>query len=149
MHVTSVALLALGVLSLAYILNHIYVNIRHAFKAKELGCKKPVRAFAFIEPTGLYVLFRGISASNRKEFPVFIQTEFERLSVKHGRPVGTITSKSPLFRNSYVTTDPQNIQAMLALKFKDFGLGVNRTENFNPLLGNGIVSLHESELRPF
>jgi hypothetical protein len=55
--------------------------------------------------------------------------------------VGTLRVKAPLFRDTLVTIDPQNIQTILALKFKDFGLGVNRTENFEPLLGHGIVSL--------
>lgn len=38
------------------------------------------------------------------------------------------------------TCDPQNVQAMLATKFKDFELGPGRRHTLLPLLGAGIVS---------
>jgi len=38
------------------------------------------------------------------------------------------------------TIEPENIQAILAKQFKEFGLGETRNANFNPLLGHGIVS---------
>ncbi|KAH0538865.1 hypothetical protein FGG08_004582 [Glutinoglossum americanum] len=38
------------------------------------------------------------------------------------------------------TSDPQNIQAILALRFADFELGATRKENFAPLLGSGIFT---------
>jgi hypothetical protein len=40
-----------------------------------------------------------------------------------------------------ITIDPKNIQAILAVQFKEFGLGEGRNGNFNPLLGHGIVSI--------
>lgn len=39
----------------------------------------------------------------------------------------------------YSTTDPENIKAILATNFKDFGLG-KRLETFGPLLGKGIFT---------
>ncbi|KAJ8122697.1 hypothetical protein ONZ43_g1169 [Nemania bipapillata] len=39
----------------------------------------------------------------------------------------------------YITTDPENIEAILSTRFEDFGLG-NRKVASNPLLGEGIFS---------
>ena len=41
---------------------------------------------------------------------------------------------------SLVTTDPKNIQTILATQFNDFALGEVRRNNFFPLLGNGIFT---------
>ncbi|KAI9776572.1 MAG: hypothetical protein M1839_009476 [Geoglossum umbratile] len=38
------------------------------------------------------------------------------------------------------TTDPQNLQALLSLRFADFELGSKRRKNFADLLGNGIFT---------
>lgn len=43
-------------------------------------------------------------------------------------------------RSITMTVDPQNIQTILALKFKDFDLGVYRNISFRPLLGEGIFA---------
>ena len=39
----------------------------------------------------------------------------------------------------YNTMDPENIKAILATKFEDFGVGP-RLDFFGPLLGNGIFT---------
>lgn len=114
--------------------------MQHARRAKSLGCKPPVRTIG-IDPTGIVGLVKGASASRKKQFPDFVEERFNELCSKHHRPVGTVLIRAALFRDILFTIDPQNIQTMLALKFKDFGLGINRTENFKPLLGNGIVSI--------
>jgi hypothetical protein len=93
------------------------------------------------DPTGIADLVYGVMASRKKQFPIYVQNNFEREANKYGRITGTLRVRSPFFRQVMVTMDPRNIQTILALKFKDFGLGVNRTENFEPLLGHGIVSL--------
>lgn len=56
---------------------------------------------------------------------------------------------------AFSTTDPENIKAVLATRFKDYGHGNTRTGSFGPLLGNGIFVVdgarwHESRalLRP-
>lgn len=41
---------------------------------------------------------------------------------------------------SFVNTiDPENVKALLATNFKDFGLGI-RLDAFGPLLGQGIFT---------
>ncbi|KAK7978423.1 cytochrome P450 [Apiospora saccharicola] len=56
---------------------------------------------------------------------------------------------------AFSTTDPENIKAVLASRFKDYGHGNTRTGTFGPLLGSGIFVVdgarwHESRalLRP-
>ncbi|PUU82877.1 hypothetical protein B9Z19DRAFT_1119975 [Tuber borchii] len=46
-----------------------------------------------------------------------------------------------LFSTSIGTIGPENIKAILATSFKDFGLGSQRHNNFYPLLGDGIFTL--------
>ncbi|KAK6844149.1 cytochrome P450 [Apiospora arundinis] len=41
-------------------------------------------------------------------------------------------------REAIMTADPENIKAVLATRFKDFGHGSSRLESFGPLLGKGI-----------
>ncbi|KAF2095752.1 cytochrome P450 [Rhizodiscina lignyota] len=56
-----------------------------------------------------------------------------------GRPVHT--SQSRIINSIvYTTTEPKNIQALLATQFQDFSLGPARHGTFAPLLGNGIFS---------
>ncbi|GME45301.1 Cytochrome P450 [Neofusicoccum parvum] len=45
-----------------------------------------------------------------------------------------------LLDDFYWTCEPKNIQAMLALKFNDFGVGIDRYNNFKPLMGHGIFT---------
>ncbi|CAI7601871.1 unnamed protein product [Penicillium glandicola] len=48
-------------------------------------------------------------------------------------------------RNVIFTTDPQNIQTVLALKFKDFAISSARINAVRPLMGNGIFSVDGSQ----
>ncbi|KAK9384400.1 cytochrome P450 [Lipomyces mesembrius] len=54
---------------------------------------------------------------------------------KYGNTFGT----TALGRHNPWTIDPENIKAMLATKFNDFGLGT-RPDAFHPLLGEGIFT---------
>lgn len=139
MHLTLAAGIVAAALAVVYIFNQIREILYYRARAKELGCESPPWMSSF-DPTGITELIKGIKASRRKQFPTYMQANFEREANKHGRTVGTLLFRSPFFRQTMVTIDPQNIQTILALKFKDFGLGINRTVNFEPLLGHGIVS---------
>lgn len=138
MQLTALAVVASAALLLGYIINTILDNRRHAARAREMGCGPIVRT-PTVEPSGIVNAVRSAHASRQKRFPVWIEEQLERVNAAHGRPVGTVNLRTPFFRDTVFTIDPQNIQAVLATKFKDFGLGPNRTENFAPLLGNGIV----------
>lgn len=139
MHLTLAAGIVVAALAVAYIFNQIRVILYYRARAKELGCESPPWMSTF-DPTGIAELVRGVKASRQKQFPTYIQNKFEREATKYGRTVGTLRFHTPFFREGLVTIEPRNIQTILALKFKDFGLGINRTDNFEPLLGHGIVS---------
>jgi hypothetical protein len=44
-----------------------------------------------------------------------------------------------LWESFFNTIDPENVKALLATNFKDFGLG-QRLDAFGPLLGEGIFT---------
>lgn len=132
------AFVAAAALALGWVINQIIAHFRHAARAKELGCLPAASGFN-LDPSGIHSMIKGVQASRRKEFPPFVKEQFDLLSEAKGRVIGTSKLRAPFFRDIIITIDPQNIQAMLALKFKEFGFGVSRTENFAPLLGNGIV----------
>lgn len=139
MQLTLAAGVVAAALAIVYIFNQIREILHYRARARELGCEPPLWMTTY-DPTGIADLVKGVKAGRKKQFPTYIQSNFERVAIKHGRTVGTLRVRSPFFRETIVTMDPRNIQTILALKFKDFGLGVNRTDNFEPLLGHGIVS---------
>lgn len=130
-------------LVVAYVLVRLIEHVRNRQKAARLGCKPAIQGFGS-EPSGLRVLLQGLKAQKEKRVPVWMGEEFARLSAQEGRPVGTFTLNGFLFRKVIITSEPKNIQAMLATSFKDFSLGANRINNFKPLLGDGIVSTIDS-----
>lgn len=61
------------------------------------------------------------------------------------RSYGTTFKARIVNRNIIFTVDPQNIQTVLALKFKDFGAGSARLNAVRPLLGKGIFGVDGAE----
>ncbi|KYK56434.1 cytochrome P450 52A12 [Drechmeria coniospora] len=139
MHLTALSAIVAAVAVVGLVIRKVQERLRHAAKAKALGCEPAIWA-PMMEPSGVWSTILGAVAAREKRLPVWIAEQFDAMSEAAGRPVGTMMMRTPFFRDTVFTLDPQNIQAMLALKFKDFGLGPNRTENFKPLLGNGIFA---------
>lgn len=148
MHLTVAAGIVASALAVFYIFNQIREIFYYRARARELGCQSPPWMSTF-DPTGISELVKGVKASRRKQFPTYMQEKFDREATKYGRTMGTFRFQSPFFRETMVTIEPRNIQTILALKFKDFGLGINRTDNFEPLLGHGIVSFAASTPESF
>jgi hypothetical protein len=73
--------------------------------------------------------------------PEYVRETQNIVSKQEGRAVSTLQFRRPIWKYDYFTSDPKNIQAILALQFKEFGLGDARNGNFEPLLGHGIVSI--------
>lgn len=61
------------------------------------------------------------------------------MSELHGREVSTFKNYI-MFQYVYFTSDPKNIQAMLATQFNDFCLGPARIGNMGATLGSGIFT---------
>ncbi|EQL01406.1 cytochrome P450 52A12 [Ophiocordyceps sinensis CO18] len=139
MQLSAVFVIALAAVAVTLVYTRIRSALHHAARAREMGCKPAVWG-VYHEPTGLLGVFHGIQASLKHRFPDFIEEQMDALQRRVGRRVGTVIMRTPFFKNTIFTLDPKNIQAMLATQFKDFQLGVNRTGNFRPLLGNGIFA---------
>lgn len=52
---------------------------------------------------------------------------------------GTTFSGVLMGQSFIITMEPENVKAVLAMNFKDFGIR-GRKESFGPLLGNGIFT---------
>ncbi|KAK5135139.1 hypothetical protein LTR08_005525 [Meristemomyces frigidus] len=127
------AIVAVGLYKL---LSIAIANRRHAAKAKELGC-----AEAPMHPdTGFFGLktIRSMQAADKgKMFPDLLVTRQDRMNQTMGRICPTFKGNM-LGQTVYFTSDPRNVQAMLATQFGDFDLGPSRRNNMMPTLGDGI-----------
>ncbi|KAK5989470.1 Cytochrome P450 52A12 [Cladobotryum mycophilum] len=141
MHLTIFASIAIAAFVVVYVVNQIRDYIHHSRRAKELGCE-PAAMLHDYDPSGIVNLVQNIMAVREGTFPFFVEKQIAQLHEQDGsgRWIGSFRSINPFFRRVLLTNDPQNLQAMLATQFKEFGLGVNRTENFAPLLGKGIFA---------
>ena len=98
---------------------------------KEHGCEpeRKLPQFERIIGVGLYRLQRQVVANHR-----VLATAKERFQV-NGPTHSSVTLGVKLFH----TIDPENVRAILATNFSDFGLGV-RYKTFGALLGRGIFT---------
>ncbi|KAK5107427.1 hypothetical protein LTR62_001288 [Meristemomyces frigidus] len=105
-------------------------------KAKELKCQD-----APLLPGGGVMGLKNLKAMNAADkIQRFTDLLIEREGVmsKHvGRKCSTYKT-GLLGQTLYVTSDPKNIQALLATQFQDFDLGPARRGNIIALLGDGI-----------
>jgi hypothetical protein len=98
--------------------------------ARSLSCK--AAHVAPSGPFGLVAFYQVSQAVKEKRWLPFVEKEFQNHGTTFMRPI--------LGRNIYMTCNPENVKALLATQFADFGLG-NRYEHFLPLLGDGIFTL--------
>ncbi|KAK6365898.1 hypothetical protein LTS17_010864 [Exophiala oligosperma] len=115
-----------------YIVSSIATRLRHARKAKEWGCQPAVRRKSKL-PLGIDLVWDILQADREQIVPDF----FFQVHKKMGVP----TWRQNIFGSEvYMTTDPKNIQAVLATQFNDFEIGEQRRGNFFPVFGNGIFT---------
>lgn len=115
-------------------------TLRNSVKAYRRGTKPPP---AYPRPAwdllGLRALREIQTADKQNVVPMHIRKRSIHMSKLYNRNVHTysitVAGKRVLF-----TSDPVNIQALLAKQFQDFALGQNRRNNFFPLLGSGIFT---------
>ncbi|KGO73224.1 Cytochrome P450 [Penicillium italicum] len=121
------------------------VNIEPTFRlnahpgwkyARENGCQPPAHSVCH----GLFGL--GMVVEVAKAGP---EHRFLELIRGWHRSYGP-TFKARIANRKFVfTVEPQNIQTVLALKFKDFGISSARTDALRPFLGKGIFGVDGSE----
>jgi hypothetical protein len=109
---------------------------QHAQNARRLGCGSiPLYPS---DPLGISVLKEALAADKAKKLLPMVERRVALMSDHEGRYVTTFRFRQ-MGRENYFTTDPKNIQAILATQFKDFELGAPRRQALHPLLGAGIV----------
>lgn len=128
------AVLGLLVVSIVYFAISSFLSSRyHARKAQELGCQ-PAFQRPHRLPLGFDFVQQTIKADREQVVPDFFLNLYKELG-RH-----PTWSQNVLGSFAYVTTDPKNIQAILATQFNDFEIGEARRGNFFPVFGNGIFT---------
>ncbi|KAK4497125.1 hypothetical protein PRZ48_011575 [Zasmidium cellare] len=126
------ALVALAAYKVVYI---ILTKVQNASKARQLGCEDPPAVSSGF--LGLKQLKEIQAADKARMFPDFLEDRQKKISKEHGREVSTFTY-NVMGQKIFFTTDPKNIQALLATQFQDFGVGSTRFSIMGEVLGDGI-----------
>lgn len=113
---------------------------RNAAKARQLGCLPPPCVPCPVwDPLALGRLRKIFQAAAAQKLPDYFVDREHEMSQKCGFHASTF-SVPLLGARSIFTSDPKNIQAVLAIQFHDFELGPVRRGNFAPLLGRSLRS---------
>ena len=116
---------------LSFLVVRYLLQLRHHRQlAKSLGCEPTTRGGGGF--LGLYGFFKLSQAVKEKRWVEFIADQYQT----YGNTVRQVF----LSRTIISTIEPENIKAILATQFKEFGLGTRHRE-FYPLLGDGIFTL--------
>lgn len=128
----SFAILLVVSYCLLLLIQHVKIYRSHLQRAEALGCQRASTRIHKL-PLGIDHVIRLIKADRRGQVPEEIAKIFEEQnSDTFG---GTVMG-----RESFATTNPRNIQAILATQFQDFEIGPNRRLSFAPMLGVGIFT---------
>jgi hypothetical protein len=125
----------LGLLAVSltyYIITSFLAARYHARKAREWGCEPAWERKGRL-PLGADLTWEVIQADKKNIVPNYFVDLHKRLGK-------TTWTQNMLGKYGHVTTDPKNIQAVLATQFNDFELGPIRRSNFFPMFGNGIFT---------
>ena len=129
-----------GLPALLYLFYCVYwewtVGIQRRRLIKQNGCK-PIRNHE--EFNGFPKNVIGIKIIKENVKALREHRALEVLGSRHTRTANTIHHKT-FFEDMIYTLEPENIKAMLATSFKDFGLSRRRQKAFIPLLGQGIFT---------
>ena len=111
-------------------------NWHFMLKCKRLGHIPPMGPSPF-NPENFRRFRRGIKAMKEQKRMEMLA---ERLQ-DFGHPANPNTVLGPLlFRWTVMTTDPENIKALLTTQFADYGKGEKFNHEFAPFLGNSIFT---------
>lgn len=130
-----IVLLLTGVVGAAYILvQHTVTQRRHERQARQWGCDPPWRERRTW--FGLKIVREFIQAMQEERAPQYFIHWQERNA-------GTYVTKF-VDTDIIQTTEPANIQALLATQFEDFSLGY-RLQSWSPMFGKGIFTTDGAE----
>ena len=121
----------LGGLLVLYIVYAIAARISYNAKLRKLGARAPIRTSYF--PLQLDLAYRVIKAAlNDRMYEFWVQA-FTTV----GRN-GYYTIETGIGERVIMTADPENIKAILATQFKDYGKGEQFHKDFEDFLGDGM-----------
>lgn len=119
--------LALGLWLVYRLSRTLYLNVR----ISKLGARAPVRKSYL--PMGLDVAYEAVNAAMQdKSFDMW-----KALFEKWGK--GGFTIEAGIGERVILTAEPENIKAILATQFKDYGKGEKFRIDWHPFLGNGMT----------
>lgn len=124
------AYLALGVI-LLLLLRKAFTYFQDYRFAKAHGCEEPAALPQSERILGYANFKQQVQMSKEKKILPDGQRRFEE--------VGNTFSAVTLGRKLWITRDPENVKALLATNFKDFGIG-RRVRSLGALLGQGIFT---------
>ncbi|KAL2001186.1 hypothetical protein VTN02DRAFT_2132 [Thermoascus thermophilus] len=108
-------------------IQHLLLQRQHA---RALGCQPPRKAANGV--LGIPGFLRMARSVREKRWLYYLQEQY--------RLHGTTFAANLFGRTVVMTIEPENLRALLATRFHDFGLGTRHRE-FYPLLGDGIFTL--------
>ncbi|KAJ5804879.1 Cytochrome P450 E-class CYP52 [Penicillium riverlandense] len=126
-----------------HVIRLLFLSWQRSRHAKSLGCGA-APMYPFKDPLGISNLMQSLAADREHAIPELATKRIEVISNLQGRYVSTVILRN-LGRDNLFTTDPKNIQALLATQFKDFGLGPTRLSSLHQLLGTGIFTADGEE----
>lgn len=124
-----------SLLGLSAVLYFVLNSIHYFYLQKRLGASDA----QYTRTDGVFGFKVWIDLKRRKEAGELVQFNAARF-YQLPDPTAKTLRIYILGKEMYNTKDPENIKAMLATQFTDYGLGLRR-EQFFPLLGNGIFTL--------
>lgn len=125
-----VLLIAVALYATLAVLRAIQQFFHQRKNARALGCQPPRRAAnGFLGIPGFLRMARSV----REKRWLYYLLEQYQLN-------GTTFTANLFGRTMVMTIEPENLKALLATQFNDFGLGTRHRE-FYPLLGDGIFTL--------
>ncbi|KAI9819622.1 MAG: hypothetical protein M1827_007072 [Pycnora praestabilis] len=132
-----VALLLLVAFLAQFFFRKLLDDRRFAQFARANGCEDPPQAVNRL-PWGIERVYEAVSYRGGSMFTDIIMPDY----VSHGWTWGCT---GLLGRKALNVADPKNIQAILALNFKDYEMSTPRKGPFGPVIGKGILSTDGAE----
>lgn len=122
-------------LAVVLVLSYVYKSVQQELKIRRLGGHAPRRKNRL--PFGLDMIYSGVQSSRRHENLQFWDNNF----MHFGNPQNPYTFESTIGTQRVVlTVDPENIKAILATQFNDYGKGPGFNRDWHDFLGDSIFS---------
>lgn len=121
----------IGALVILFIGYKITQSLSINARIRKLGARAPVRKHYL--PYGIDIAYDAVnSALENKSYDMWLSM------FKKYAPPGHYTLEAGIGARVIFTADPENIKAILATQFKDYGKGEEFRKDWYPFLGNGM-----------